>query len=119
MSKADYLKLMEQHPFFKNFSGHPHAITLIAPMTRDYSLVQLHELVNSKSFMESSQNESHQLNSLTMSLQASINNIIKKKPKAIDMFSLIGLMPGGVSQESLSKIWGSDWYSYIPYLMEA
>lgn len=52
-------------------------------------------------------------------MQASVNFIIKKQPKAIDLFSLIGLLPGGVSKDSLTKIWGPDWYNYMAHLMEA
>lgn len=116
---SDFHKLLEQHPFFLNFCGHPHAISLIAPMTREYTLVQLYELVNSKVFFQSSESEAHQLNALTLSMQASVNFIINKQPKAIDLFSLIGLLPGGVSKDSLTKIWGPDWYNYMAHLMEA
>lgn len=69
--------------------------------------------------MESSQNESHQLNSLKLSLQTSVSYILEKKPKAVTLFSLIGQMPGGVTKECLIEIWGADWYYYIPDLMEA
>jgi hypothetical protein len=31
-------------------AGHPHAISLIAAMTRDNTLVQIYNLLNSKSF---------------------------------------------------------------------
>ena len=33
-----------------------------------------------------------------------------QNPKALELFCLIGLMPGGVSEETLEVLWGSDCY---------
>lgn len=114
-----FVRKLEKHPFFKNFSGHPHAISLIAPMVRDYRLVDLYKLVISKTFVEGALNESHPINSLKNSLLTSIQHMLQRNPKAITLFALIGLMPGGVTEIILSAIWGPDWYSYIADLMEA
>ena len=65
-------KRLENHPMFKKLSGHPHAISLIAPMVRDYSLVGLYELISSKSFVESQDSVSHPLNSLKFSMDTSV-----------------------------------------------
>lgn len=59
------------------------------------------------------------MNSLKLSLQASVSYVLEKNPKAVTLFSLIGQMPGGVTIECLVEIWGSDWYNYITDLENA
>ena len=41
---------MEELPLFQKLNGHPHAITLIATMARDHSLVEIDKLIESKTF---------------------------------------------------------------------
>ena len=42
--------------------------------------------------------------------------MLKKSPKAVELFCLIGLMPGGVTQDDLKELWDKekqDWFGFI------
>lgn len=88
-------------------------------MTRSHNLISLYKLVGSTSFIEGSNNQSHVLKVLKESLLNSVSYVTKKNPKAREMFSLIGQMPGGATIECLNEIWGRDWYDKIVELEEA
>ncbi len=48
--------------------------------------------------------------------------MLKKSPKAVELFCLIGLMPGGVTQEDLKELWDKekqDWFGFIQELINA
>ena len=47
--------------------------------------------------------------SLRLSLEASILILEKEDKKALQFFFMIGLLPGGVSDEELIEIWGENW----------
>ena len=47
--------------------------------------------------------------SLRLSLEASILILEKEDKESLDFFFLIGLLPGGVSSEDLTDIWGETW----------
>lgn len=46
------------------------------------------------------------LASLKVSLDTSIQHMEIAEPKAIKLFCLIGLLPGGCSEEDLNYLWG-------------
>jgi len=52
-------------------------------------------------------------------METAVGQMLYKKPKAIELFCLIGLMPAGITEEALSVIWGDDWYGYINDLLKA
>ena len=48
--------------------------------------------------------------------------MLKKSPKAVELFCLIGLMPGGVTQDDLKELWNrekQDWFGFIQELINA
>lgn len=47
--------------------------------------------------------------SLRLSLEASILILEKEDKEALQFFFMIGLLPGGVSDEELIEIWGENW----------
>ena len=116
---ADFHTRLEKHPLFQKMNGHPHAISLIAPLAKENTLVEIYQLLHSKTFADSYKNSAHPLLPLKLSLDTSIKSMINKNPKAVELFCLIGLMPGGVTEKDLNVLWGSDWYGYISILMGA
>ena len=61
----------------------------------------------------------HPLNALRLSLDTAIGNIEAKSPEAIELFCLIGLMPGGVTKDDLKELWGQNWYGDVVVLENA
>ena len=58
--------------------------------------------------------------SLRLSLEVSISNIKKTQPQALDLFMLIGLLPGGIKQPELNELYGdTTWKSYKDTLIRA
>lgn len=58
--------------------------------------------------------------SLRVSLELSISRVNEIKPRALDLFGLIGLLPGGVNKEELNELWGDDsWESLKEELISA
>jgi len=45
-------------------------------------------------------------NRLQLSLDTSISDVERKNPKAKELFCLLGLLPGGITDCDLAKIWG-------------
>ena len=45
--------------------------------------------------------------------------MLEENTKAIELFCLIGLMPGGVTNECLDALWGNDWSDIIFDLINA
>jgi len=93
-------RLLAHHDFFKYFEGHPGVIRLIASMTKDKKLTQLHNQMKSKR-LNWVAGEGHPYHAMITSIEASINNLNSKRPEAIQLFYLISLMPGGVSRYDL------------------
>lgn len=57
---------------------------------------------------------------MKISLEVSINYIKKSKIEALDLFMLIGLLPGGIKQPELNELYGSNaWKSYKDSLIRA
>jgi hypothetical protein len=77
-------------------------------MARTHTLVEIYKLLNNRNFANSYDSSVHPLNCLKNSLEFSINNMRVQNPKALELFCLIGLMPGGVCEETLEVLWGSD-----------
>jgi len=63
--------------------------------------------------------EAHPLEALRLSLDTSIINMNAKNPKAVELFCLIGLMPGGVTTDDLKELWALDWFGHVTELINA
>jgi len=58
--------------------------------------------------------------SLRVSLELSINHMKNTMPEALNLFSFIGLLPGGVNDEELTQMWGNNkWMSLKDALVRA
>jgi hypothetical protein len=44
-----------------------------------------------------------------MSLETSVEHLKANDPEAMKLFCLIGLLPGGCSDEDLDHLWGPCW----------
>lgn len=59
------------------------------------------------------------LASLKVSVDTYIQYLNESDPKALKLFNLVGLLPGGVSEEELNYLWGEDWPVYTNKLCRA
>lgn len=58
--------------------------------------------------------------SLRVSLELSINSIKNTSPAALSLFSFIGLLPGGVSNQEITFMWGgTQWEKLKDSLIRA
>ena len=110
MRRGDELKLVD-HPLAILLGGHPQAISLAAPMLKDKTLKNLFLTfckTNLMDVIDDSINIKTAQTSLRVSLELSIQRVNEIKPKALDFFGLIGLLPGGVNNEELLELWGDN-----------
>ena len=112
---------MTNHPFILMLGGHPQAISLAAPMLEHQTLTELFQQLIDSNIMDALSFKGKQsYTSLRISLEISINNIQKQNPQALDLFKLIGLLPGGIKQTELTELWGSNsWKSLKDDLIRA
>jgi len=79
----------------------------------------LWKMINSKNFMQNL----HDLNpnfSLKVSLDTSIAHMKRENEKAIDLFCLLGLLPGGITESDLTVVWGNEeWVVLSEHLRNA
>ena len=92
-------------------SGHPHAIELAAPHLQTKSLYQLRAdleaaPIDELAVADLSESELDHTSSLARSLGMSVEYLRERDPEALRLFSLMGLLPGGVLPENLSAVWG-------------
>ena len=57
--------------------------------------------------------------SLKVSMDISINQLKETEPEAINLFWLIGLLPGGCTPNELDSLWGSAWLSIAEKLLRS
>lgn len=129
------------HPFTKLLGGHPQAIALAAPLLKDNSLKDLFLQFCKTNMMDVIDTNSHsksEYTSLRVSLEMSIkrlkdiecNDLTKNQlpqskntmgaSKILNLFSLIGMLPGGVTKDELSQLWGGgDWEVYKEELLNS
>jgi hypothetical protein len=113
---------LENHHMFEILNGHPHAISLAAPLLQNKKLKELYELLNSEEIMnwlENHGNTDTAMCSLKVSMDISIKQLTETEPKAIKIFWLIGLMPGGCTEKDLNILWGTGWMNEIEKLLRA
>jgi hypothetical protein len=110
------------HPFTALLGGHPHAISLAAPLLEYKSLKELFYAFCDSNVMDALEvsTSKNATTSLRVSLELSINNIKKTVPEALKLFGFIGLLPGGVTEEELTEMWGgNEWIQYKDALVRA
>lgn len=96
------------HPFTLMLGGHPQAISLAAPMLEHQTLSELFQQLLESNIMDAlGYQEKQSYTSLRLSLEISINNIKKNNMEALDLFMLVGLLPGGIKQPELTDLYGS------------
>jgi hypothetical protein len=92
---------LQNHHMFQILRGHPHAISLAAPLLQNKTLKELYDILNSDKIMnwlrsqDMKDSEMSSMTSLKVSMDISINQLHETDPLAIKLFWLIGLMPGG------------------------
>lgn len=103
------------HAFFDLFGGHPQAITLAASLLDEKRLkeVFLHLKQNSVIYShnygsEITERDKRSFNSLKCSLDMSWELLRKKSESSSKLLSFFGLFPGGITEETLSMLWGKD-----------
>lgn len=105
---------LTNHPFTLLLGGHPQAIALAAPMLEHQTLKELFQQLLDSNIMDAlDYQENQSYVSLRMSLEISINNIKKTNPEAIDLFKLMGLLPGGIRQPELTELWGDKTWNTL------
>lgn len=108
---------------FEILKGHPHAISLAAPLLQDKRLKELYGLLNSDEIMNWLENQGikdDSMGSLKVSMDISIKQLSDTEPQAIRLFYLIGLLPGGCTQSELDLLWGDGkWLSLAEKLLRS
>lgn len=114
------------HQFMELFGGHPQAITLGAALLYERSLKDLFNYLQTNSIVNIlhldpylSEREKKTFNSLKASLDASWAILYEKNKIAAKFFSLLGLLPGGASEEDFQAIWGDHWQDSCDVLLRS
>jgi energy-coupling factor transporter ATP-binding protein EcfA2 len=111
------------HPFTALLGGHPQAISLAAPLLEYKSLKELFLAFCDSNVMDAIDyptNTKDPNKSLRLSLELSIKHMKNTMPEALNLFSFIGLLPGGVNEEELTQMWESTkWVSLKDALVRA
>ena len=103
---------LHEHHLFKLLGGNPQSIALITPLlndpTKNITLVDLYTMLTSNKLCEilkSEEIEDKMMASLRISVQVSVSMINESDPKSMQLFFLLGLLPGGIGVDDLDKIW--------------
>lgn len=119
-------KTFSNHQFMELFGGHPQAITLGAALLYERSLKDLYNYLKSNSIVNVlhldpylSDREKKTFNSLKASLDASWTILYEKNKNAAKFFSVLGLLPGGASEEEFQAIWGDNWQECCDALLRS
>lgn len=100
------------HRIFELLSFNPHAITLAAPLLQNMSLKELYLHLDSHeitSVLEVEGIKNTEISSLKISLEVSLKVLKKDSPESLEFFFLMGLLPGGVSEQELDELYGEGW----------
>lgn len=104
------------HPFTLMLGGHPQAISLVAPMLEHMTLSEVFQQLLDTNIMDALEDtDNHSYSSMRMSLEVSINHLKNKKPEALDLFKLFGLLPVGITQDELTELWGDMSWRPLKY----
>lgn len=110
-AKFPYKKLHEHH-FFNLLGGNPQSISLVAPLLTDpsqcLSLDGLYELLQSQQIydiLNKKDTPNQVLMSLKICAQISIQHFQENDQESMELFFLLGLLPGGISNFELDELW--------------
>jgi hypothetical protein len=93
---------------FKKLNGHPHAISAIGRMAREHSLIEIDNRLLSKNASSNSDNVEHFVNDLKDNMATYAHFVFTKDPKSMELFCLMGLMPDGITEDSLGRLLGGE-----------
>jgi len=116
-------KLMD-HSILDFLSGHPHAISLAVPLLQDKTLSQLYEMLKSQPLEtlvipDVPEEELDAARSFAVSIAVSVGYMRERKPEAIRLFAVMGLLPSGALPPDLDAIWGEEWQPLMDALVRA
>ena len=102
------------HDFFQQLGGNPHSIQLMACCRANpevkRSLSDLYKIVKSDQIQNLLNEEGLDLYnnelSLRISLEISIISVKESSPDAYTLYFFLGLLPGGVTEVQLERLWG-------------
>ncbi|CAI2359291.1 unnamed protein product [Moneuplotes crassus] len=99
---------LKNHPLFLLLGGHPQAISLAAPLLQYKSLTELFNDLSDSDVLNPNkpQNNKKTSDSLRNALELSISAIKSWNSQTIDLFMILGMFPGGIKQNYITKIWG-------------
>ena len=115
---------LADHHLCTLLGGHPFSITLVAPFLQgNRSLTDLYKMllsmIDSGDFMKDVQGLDP-TQKLKVTLDASTLTMRHEQPEALNLFCLIGMLPGGVSEDDLSLLWkAGHWMPLIEHLRKA
>lgn len=96
------------HPLTHLLGGHPQAIALASSMLEFQTLTEFFEKLLESNIMDALDLQGPKsYTSLRISLEISVRHLAETNPEALDLFKLLGLLPGGIKQFDLSEIYGS------------
>eukprot|EP00753_Platysulcus_tardus_P008992 PLAT175.5.p1 GENE.PLAT175.5~~PLAT175.5.p1 ORF type:complete len:1597 (+),score=689.47 PLAT175.5:1104-5894(+) len=105
---------LANHSVLRFLSGHPQAIALAASLLQDRTLDEVRHLLTSRGVKELAvpdlmDSERSAVNTLVISLDASLEHLRRRQPQAVTLFALLGILPGGALGSDLQDIWGDGW----------
>lgn len=108
MKKEKKLKI-EDHHLCLLLGGHPHAISLVAPfLQNDRRLADLYKMLLNMIASEDFMGDMGRLDptqSLKVSMDTSTMHMRNTQPEALNLFCLLGMLPGGISEIDLPELW--------------
>lgn len=103
---------IEDHHLCALLGGHPHAISLVAPFLQsNRRLADLYKMLLNMIASEDFMKDMGRLDptqSLKVSMDTSTLHMRQSQPEALNLFCLLGMLPGGVSEVDLPILWQSD-----------
>jgi hypothetical protein len=109
------------HPFMLLLGGHPQAIALASSMLEFQTLTEFFEKLLGSNIMDALDLQGPKsYTSLRISLEISVRHLAENNPQALDLYKLLGLLPGGIKQTDLSEIYSnSEWKPFKDQLVKA
>ncbi|MCP4348145.1 MAG: tetratricopeptide repeat protein [Desulfobacterales bacterium] len=94
--------------------GHPQAIALAAPQLETKSLSRLRCDLETKpvaalSVADIPEHDHDAASSFALSLSVSVDYLRERRPEAVCLFGVMGLLPGGALTGTLDAVWGEGW----------
>ena len=115
---------IENHHLALLLGGHPHAISLVAPFLQGgRRLADLYKMllnmIESEDFMKDI-GHLDPTQSLKVSMDTSTMHMRAHQPEALNLFCLLGMLPGGVCDSDLKVLVESGkWLALTEYLVKA